>query len=126
MTVLRQPQYATRAILAAVLSLLLVPTATMPAPAGKRLIEFGWDEPDPRFMRTHLAQLQASPFDGCVYHVNYRTALGDSGNFTWELWGRRRFTAAELADAGGGIAGIAGIGVGSLAVPLQVPRRGAH
>ena len=68
-------------------------------PAGKRLIEMGWDEPDPRFMRTHLAQLLASPFDGCVYHVNYRTARGDSGNFTWELWGRRRFTAAELAEA---------------------------
>lgn len=67
--------------------------------ATKKLIEFGWDEPDPRFMRTHLAQLQASPFDGCVYHVPWRDAGGASGNFTWELWGRRRFTAAELDSA---------------------------
>jgi hypothetical protein len=65
----------------------------------KQLIEFGWDEPDTRFMREQIAQLQASPFDGCVFHADYRTANGDSGNFTWALWGRRRFTARDLDAA---------------------------
>ena len=66
---------------------------------AKQLIEFGWDEPDARFMREHIAQLQASPFDGCVFHVDYRTAQGDSGNFTWKVWGRRRFRDDDLAAA---------------------------
>jgi hypothetical protein len=73
--------------------------AAPPAPPARKLIEFGWDEPDPRFMREHIAQLQASPFDGCVYHVNWSRADGSTGNFTWELWGRRRFTAGELDSA---------------------------
>ncbi len=65
----------------------------------KQLIEFGWDEPDTRFMRDHIAQLQASPFDGCVFHVDYEAARGDSGNFTWKLWGRRRFDPRDLDSA---------------------------
>ncbi|MEQ1832361.1 MAG: hypothetical protein ABL977_04835 [Candidatus Eisenbacteria bacterium] len=87
---------------AAWLALTLLFTA-LPSPAAgaerKLLIEMGWDEPDPAFMRRHVGQLLASPFDGCVYHVPYRTALGDSGNFTWKLWGRRRFRARDLAAA---------------------------
>jgi hypothetical protein len=50
-------------------------------------------------MREHTAQLQASPFDGCVFHVDYRTASGDSGNFAWKVWGRRRFASADLDAA---------------------------
>ncbi len=88
-----------RVALAAALLVLLLPARELAAAPGKKLIEFGWDEPDPHFMRTQIAQLQASPFDGCVYHIDYRTARGDRGSFTWELWGRRRFSAAELADA---------------------------
>lgn len=74
-----------------------------PAVAGekkaKRLIEFGWDEPDTAFMRQHIAEMEQTPFDGCVFHVNYRTADGKQGNFTWEGWGKRAFTAAELKSA---------------------------
>lgn len=84
------------------LALLLSALAALggsPAPAGKKLIEFGWDEPDPRFMRAHIAEMQASPFDGCVFHVDYHAAAGDSGSFTWQLWSRRRFTAQDLAAA---------------------------
>ena len=66
------------------------------APA-KRLIEMGWDEPDPAFMRRHLAQLEATPFDGCVYHLFYDAGPGrPPGRFTWEAWGKRTFTAAEV------------------------------
>jgi len=69
------------------------------AAPGKKLIEFGWDEPDTRFLREHLAQMQRTPFDGCVFHVDYAKAGGGKGSFTWEAWGLRAFTAAELNNA---------------------------
>ena len=75
----------------------LVATALSPRPR-KLLIESGWDEPGTRFLREHIAQLQASPFDGCVFHVDYQ-APRDSGNFTWKVWGRRRFDPSDLDAA---------------------------
>jgi len=85
---------------AAVAALLLLGAVAIGAPSpGKKLIEFGWGEPDPRFMREHIAELQASPFDGCVFHVNYRLPNGTERNFTWDLWGRSRFTAEVLDSA---------------------------
>jgi hypothetical protein len=67
--------------------------------SGKKLIEFGWDEPDTRFMREHIAELQASPFDGCVFHVLYRLHNGTQRNFSWDLWGRGRFADSLLDSA---------------------------
>ncbi len=64
----------------------------------KYLIECGWDEPNPAFMRQHLAQIEASPFDGCVYHVGGDMGGGQMGAFTWNAWGRKRFPASELTD----------------------------
>ena len=63
------------------------------APA-KKLIEFGWDEPDSAFLRQHIAEMERMPFDGCVFHVNYLKPDGNRGKFTWECWGRRAFTEA--------------------------------
>ncbi len=92
-----------RAVLAAAPALALCvasfAAAGSPAPPKKQLIEFGWDSPDPHFMRLHITELQASPFDGCVFHVPYFEPDGREGDFTWELWGRRRFTRAELDSA---------------------------
>ena len=50
-------------------------------------------------MREHIAQLQTSPFDGCVFHVNYRLKNGTQRNFTWDLWSRNKFTATILDSA---------------------------
>ncbi len=69
-----------------------------PAPHAKKLIEFGWDEPDTRFLREHIAEMQQTPFDGCVFHVDYAKTNG-KGSFTWESWGGRAFTEAELQGA---------------------------
>ncbi len=82
-------------------SLLCVLTALVSAadPAPKKLIEFGWDEPDTAFLRQHLAEMEATPFDGCVYHVGWKGADGKSGNFTWECWSKRAFTETELEGA---------------------------
>lgn len=65
----------------------------------KRLIEFGWDEPDTAFMRRHAAQMEKSPFDGCVFHINYKKPDGSTSNFTWECWSKRAFTEEELRPA---------------------------
>jgi len=61
-----------------------------------KLIEFGWDEPDTAFMREHVAEMEETPFNGCVFHANYRKEDGTSGNFTWECWGEKTFTEEQL------------------------------
>jgi hypothetical protein len=68
-------------------------------PPTKRLIEFGWDEPDTVFMRRHIAQMERAPFDGCVFRIGSVTPDGATGPFVWEAWGARAFTAAELGAA---------------------------
>src|SRR2546430_8736393 len=65
------------------------------APA-KKLIEFGWDEPDTAFMREHIAEMEKTPFDGCVFHVNYVKPDGGKGDFMWECWGSNAFTQNQL------------------------------
>jgi hypothetical protein len=69
------------------------------AQVRKKLIEFGWDEPGTAFMRQHWAEMKQTPFDGCVFHVNFVNTNGSEGNFTWACWGQRAFTAAELNPA---------------------------
>lgn len=64
----------------------------------KKLIEFGWDEPDTAFMRTHIAEMEQTPFDGCVFLVNYRDGK-TTGSFLREAWGSRAFTPALLQPA---------------------------
>ncbi len=68
-------------------------------PRAKKLIEFGCDEPDPAFLRRHAAVIEQSPFDGCVFHVNYRKPDGSAGSFTWEAWSRRAFQEPDLGPA---------------------------
>ncbi len=65
----------------------------------KRLIEFGWDEPDSAFLRRHIAEMEQAPFDGCVFHVTSIDPRGTPENFAWLCWGRRAFTEAELRPA---------------------------
>src|SRR5262245_7022099 len=77
--------------------------AAAPAPATgfrmaklKKLIEMGWDEPDPSFMRRHLAEMEAMPFDGVVYRIMYHDPGKKPGDFTWKAWGKRAFTEADI------------------------------
>jgi hypothetical protein len=62
----------------------------------KKLIEFGWDEPDTAFMRGHVAEMRATPFDGCVFHVNV-VQDGATTPFTWHCWGTERFDESAFA-----------------------------
>ena len=65
----------------------------------KKLIEFGWDEPSTASMRAHITQMEKTPFDGCVFHVEYPKASGGVGSFTWECWGTNTFTLKQLQGA---------------------------
>ena len=62
---------------------------------AKKLIEWGWDEPDTRFMRANIRQMEQFPFDGLVFHVNG----SKGGNFAWEMWGSRRFALDKFKQA---------------------------
>ena len=42
--------------------------------------------------------MEQSPFDGCVFGVRYGPG-GSGGSFSWQAWGRRRFTDDELSSA---------------------------
>jgi hypothetical protein len=66
---------------------------------AKKLIEFGWDEPNTDFLRRQRASLEQTPFDGCVFHLEVRGANGAPENFSWFCWGRRRFTDEQLKPA---------------------------
>src|SRR5437016_6330745 len=68
-------------------------------PAPKKLIEFGWDEPDTAFLRQHIDVMERTPFDGCVFHANFRGSGGAVGNFAWSCWGKRAFSESELKGA---------------------------
>jgi hypothetical protein len=70
--------------------------APLQAAGPKKLIEFGWDEPDTAFMRKHIAEMEAMPFDGCVFHANYFKDGVAKGAFSAEDWGKRSFSEAEL------------------------------
>jgi hypothetical protein len=70
-----------------------------PAQQSKKLIEFGWDEPDTAFMRQHIAEMEKSPFDGCVFHLYYTDAKGGTGQFIWDAWGKRAFAESDFAKA---------------------------
>jgi predicted methyltransferase len=71
-------------------------TPLVPDPLrGKRLIEWGWDEPDTKFLRENISRMEQFPFDGLVFHVT----SSKGGNFTWEMWGSRQFERAEFEHA---------------------------
>lgn len=66
-----------------------------PTPSGKKLIEWGWDEPDTKFVRANIEQMEQFPFDGLVFHV----ASDNGSNFTWQMWGNQKFTISDFRQA---------------------------
>jgi hypothetical protein len=61
----------------------------------KKLIEWGWDEPDTAFMRANIEKMEQFPFDGLVFH-----AKTDQGaNLAWEVWGDKKFADADFKQA---------------------------
>ena len=66
---------------------------------GKKLIEFGWDEPDTAFMRAHAAEMDQTPFDGCVYTLKCLQPDGKEAGFIWSCWGKQAFTSEQVQHA---------------------------
>ncbi|QDT57057.1 hypothetical protein Pan44_51220 [Caulifigura coniformis] len=62
---------------------------------GKKIIEWGWDEPDTKFMRANIEAMEKLPFDGLVFHA--KTAMGEQ--LSWEVWGDRKFTVDDFRQA---------------------------
>ena len=60
-------------------------------PRAKKVIEWGWDEPDTQFIREHIAEMEQLPFDGFVFHIN----SSKGGNFVWEMWGTGSLNGAN-------------------------------
>src|SRR5262249_931382 len=76
------------------------PAAAQSGPAkdslkGKKLIEWGWDEPDTKFMRENVEKMEQFPFDGLVFHAT----SGKGDNLAWEVWGSKRFTPDDFQQA---------------------------
>ncbi|MCE9556330.1 MAG: hypothetical protein K8T91_23520 [Planctomycetes bacterium] len=81
-----------------ILTLLLVTTQerTLAAdPPSKKLIEWGWDEPDTQFIRQNIERMEKKPFDGFVFHA--MSKQGD--NLAWLAWGPRGFKQADFQQA---------------------------
>ncbi len=78
---------------------LIAPGLAAAPSSAKKLIEFGWDEPDTAFLRQHLAEMAQTPFDGCVFHAGYERAGGRKGSFTWDSWSTNAFTEDDLKKA---------------------------
>jgi hypothetical protein len=76
----------TTTIAALVLILLIGSTATaQPEPQrhqGNKLIEWGWDEPDTKFMRANINGMEQFPFDGLVFHATSNEGV----HLSWEVW----------------------------------------
>ena len=85
-----------RALRRGLLLILLLPPA---ASAQKKLIEFGWDEPDTEFMKKHVVEMEQTPFDGCVFHAYRVDAQGKRQPFLWDNWSTRAFSAPELQQS---------------------------
>ena len=62
------------------------------SPPAKKVIEWGWDEPDTKFIRENVEKMEQMPFDGLIFHV----ASSKGGTFTWEMWGTRKFALSEF------------------------------
>src|SRR5438105_15607224 len=78
---------------------LVAASASAQSRPTKKLIEFGWDEPDTAFMKAHIAEMEATPFDGTVFHILYTKTDGTRGRFMNECWSRRAFSLGEVQPA---------------------------
>jgi len=84
------PQSSRRRLKAVAVVVGLGSLAACAAPPESKLIEFGWDEPDPAFMRANAAAMDATPFDGCVFHVH---------PLTWGAFGTKPVGDDALAES---------------------------
>jgi len=92
---------ANLAALAAAYVVVSVAGAAEPAlrslPPDRKLIEWGWDEPSPSYIRANAARMDAYGFDGVIFHAEPKRQ-GKPRNFAWECWGQTRFAWDDFAQ----------------------------
>jgi hypothetical protein len=76
----------------------------VPSLRKRKLIEFGWDEPDVGFLARNPEAMDRSPFDGCVFHVTTSVPGKNPESLTWLGWGQRQFRFEEFDESLGGAA----------------------
>jgi hypothetical protein len=64
-------------------------------PACTRVIAWPSVEPDPDFVRRHIASMETKPFDGVVLQALIPGPDGAAGSFTWSVL-ERRYTDEEF------------------------------
>ena len=84
-------------LLSAVAAAIAAPEARV-LPPGKKLIEWGWDEPGPAFMREHCQEMDRLGFDGVIFHAD-AVRDGKPVNFAWVCWSKARFAWSDLAGS---------------------------
>ena len=72
-----------------------IPAAAQTTTKGKKVIEWGWDEPDTKFIRENIKRMEQFPFDGLVFHA----MSGKGENLSWEVWGNRKFANEDFRQA---------------------------
>ena len=72
---------------------------TLGGKAERKLLEWGWDQPNTAYLREHIREMEQAPFDGVVLGVVGRDADGKPIDFTWKAFGRTAFKREQIAQA---------------------------
>jgi hypothetical protein len=88
-----------RIVLALLFCVTCVPSAF--AESEKKLIHLGIDAPDIPSLPANIRQIETAPFDGWTFSVTSDSPRGKERrfDFSWEGWGTRSFTKAELQNS---------------------------
>jgi hypothetical protein len=73
------------------------PNEFVPSTKGKKLIEYGWDCPEPVYVRDHIREMEKRPFDGIVIRATYpSTQPGKRApSIGRAVFGRKRFQPGQ-------------------------------
>lgn len=62
----------------------------------KKVIEWGWDEPSPAYMRANAESMDGYGFDGVIFHAE-PVRNGKAESFAWSCWTGTRFGYEDFA-----------------------------
>jgi len=66
----RKEGHAVRALLVCILAVgACAVSVAQQAPVSKKLVEYGWDVPNPTFVREHIREMEQRPFDGLIMRM---------------------------------------------------------
>ena len=56
-------------VMLSVAAFLVFDAAAQQAPHAKKLIEYGWDVPQPAYIRANIREMEKKPFDGLIFRL---------------------------------------------------------